>query len=90
MPYLPERDKEHYRRLLEPLLKNLESESPQYTAGVFNFIITSIALKITTRRYWSVALTVGTILCAILEFYRRFAAPYEDEKIKENGDVYGN
>lgn len=25
---------------------------------------------------------------AKLEFYRRVAAPYEDEKIQQNGDVY--
>jgi len=27
--------------------------------------------------------------CAWAEFYRRVAAPYEDKKIAENGDVYG-
>ena len=26
--------------------------------------------------------------CAKLELYRRVAAPYEDEKIDQNGDVY--
>lgn len=30
----------------------------------------------------------GAIECAKLEFYRRVAAPYEDKKIAENGDVY--
>lgn len=30
---------------------------------------------------------VGMLECAKLEFYRRQTAPYEDEKIKENGDV---
>ena len=36
--------------------------------------------------------TIGDVVnameCAKLEFYRRVAAPYEDTKIKENGDVY--
>jgi hypothetical protein len=31
---------------------------------------------------------VGAIECCKLEFYRRVAAPYEDRKIKTNGDVY--
>lgn len=31
---------------------------------------------------------IGVLECAKLEFYRRLAAPYEDTKIKENGDVY--
>ena len=31
---------------------------------------------------------VGALEGAKLEFYRRMAAPYEDKKIAENGDVY--
>jgi hypothetical protein len=31
---------------------------------------------------------VGALECAKLEAYRRAIAPYEDTKIKENGDVY--
>lgn len=31
---------------------------------------------------------VGALECAKLEVYRRIAAPYEDKKCKENGDVY--
>lgn len=33
---------------------------------------------------------VGALEGAKLEFYRRVAAPYEDRKIKENGDVYSD
>jgi hypothetical protein len=31
---------------------------------------------------------VGALEGAKLEFYRRVVAPYEDDKIKKNGDVY--
>ena len=31
---------------------------------------------------------IGALECAKLELYRRVAAPYEDDKIIENGDVY--
>jgi hypothetical protein len=31
---------------------------------------------------------IGVLECAKLELYRRVAAPYEDEKIAESGDVY--
>jgi hypothetical protein len=30
---------------------------------------------------------ISEVECAKLEFYRRVVSPYEDEKIKENGDV---
>jgi hypothetical protein len=39
-------------------------------------------------RYAHLNDVVGAIDCAKLELYRRVAAPYEDEKIAENGDVY--
>jgi hypothetical protein len=31
---------------------------------------------------------IGVLECAKLEIYRRTAAPYEDEKIEQNGDVF--
>jgi hypothetical protein len=31
---------------------------------------------------------IGALECVKLEMYRRLAAPYEDQKIVENGDVY--
>lgn len=31
---------------------------------------------------------IGALECAKLELYRRLIAPYEDTKIRENGDVY--
>lgn len=31
---------------------------------------------------------IGVLECAKLELYRRIAAPYEDTKCAENGDVY--
>jgi hypothetical protein len=31
---------------------------------------------------------IGVLECAKLELYRRVAAPYEDAKCEDNGDVY--
>jgi hypothetical protein len=39
-------------------------------------------------RYQNINEVVGVLECAKLEVYRRLAAPYEDTKIAENGDVY--
>ena len=38
--------------------------------------------------YTAINDVIGVLECAKLEFYRRVAAPYEDKKIDENGDVY--
>jgi hypothetical protein len=39
-------------------------------------------------RYAHLNEAIGVLECAKLELYRRVAAPYEDEKLSESGDVY--
>lgn len=39
-------------------------------------------------RYSTINDVLGALDGASKEFYRRVAAPYEDTKIQENGDVY--
>lgn len=60
-------------------------------AGELNFTLTSICieyLELNGLRYANVNEVIGALECAKLELYRRVAAPYEDTKIAENGDVY--
>jgi hypothetical protein len=38
-------------------------------------------------RYQQIAEVMGALAATQAEFYRRVAAPYEDRKIEENGDV---
>jgi hypothetical protein len=40
------------------------------------------------KKYWVMAIVCGVLINVLLEYYRRWAAPYEDDKIAENGDVY--
>lgn len=39
-------------------------------------------------RYAHLNEAIGVLECAKLELYRRVAAPYEDRKCAENGEVY--
>lgn len=59
--------------------------------GELNFLITRLIMKYQTKRglsYQTINDIMGALEGAKQEFYRRVAAPYEDKKIKENGDVY--
>ena len=38
--------------------------------------------------YSNINEVIGVLECLKLELYRRIAAPYEDKKILENGDVF--
>jgi len=58
--------------------------------GDLNFAICCMVnsfLKNNGKNYKSINAAVGAIECAKLEIYRRLAAPYEDDKIDENGDI---
>lgn len=60
-------------------------------AGTLNFILTTVVVAYFNAnggRYQQINDVVGALEGAKLEFYRRMAAPYEDKKIEENGDVY--
>jgi cystathionine beta-lyase family protein involved in aluminum resistance len=60
-------------------------------AGELNYYISSLInhfIDIKGKSYATINEVIGALECAKLELYRRIAAPYEDIKIKENGEVY--
>lgn len=59
--------------------------------GEMNYAITEMMKNYLERKgvsYTNMNEVIGVLECAKLELYRRMTAPYEDVKIKENGDVY--
>ena len=60
-------------------------------AGDLNYMISSLLdeyLAAYGCNYSNLNSVVGVLECAKLEIYRRMAVPYEDAKMRENGDVY--
>ncbi|MFA4972363.1 MAG: hypothetical protein WC683_07095 [bacterium] len=62
------------------------------TAGELNYAITVLVDRFLDIKgglsYAAINEVIGVLECAKLELYRRLAAPYEDAKCRENGDVY--
>lgn len=62
------------------------------TAGELNYAISILLDDYLIRKggikYANINEAIGVLECAKLELYRRIAAPYEDHKISETGDVY--
>ncbi len=80
MPYIDE-----IRRV-----KLLEFKEPPQNAGELNFLITHLInnyISFKGEKYQHYNDVIGALVGAKLEIYRRHVAPYEDEKMKENGDV---
>lgn len=89
MPYIKPEDRAEVDEQLESLFGVLDSTNP----GEMNYVITRILLEQFQVGYSDVSYAkineiIGILECAKLEFYRRVAAPYENEKCSENGDVY--
>lgn len=60
-------------------------------AGELNYQISTLCnkyLRAWGLNYQNLNEVIGVLECAKLELYRRMAAPYEDAKCGENGDVY--
>lgn len=84
MPYVKQEVRQH---LTCTPLSEMEIETP----GELNFVLTRVIMQYTNRwgiRYEQINDILGALEGAKLEFYRRVAAPYENTKIEENGDVY--
>lgn len=88
MPYIEQEARDWFGNEMAPLLTLLASGSA--TPGDMNYIITSLlqANMMGHLNYALVNEAVGILECVKLELYRRLAAPYEDRKMQENGDVY--
>jgi hypothetical protein len=94
MPYIKDRAEldDHMKRLYQHIK----------VGGDLNYVISKLCNDILGHRarkrnpddpklsYADINELIGALECAKLELYRRMAAPYEDTKIKENGDVYHN
>lgn len=81
MPYIKVDD----RIELNTLMRDPE------TAGELNYAITKMVmfyLNEKKKNYQTMNDIIGALEGAKTEFYRRVVAPYEDQKISENGDVY--
>lgn len=85
MPYIDPRDRERLDQELIPLLD--PGHGPQ-TEGELNYCITRLLCTSALRRYADFNGILGVLEAAKQEFYRRVVAPYEDEKVRVNGEVF--
>lgn len=84
MPYIFHKDREKLVNSLSEVGCKCDN------AGELNYAFTMIAQTYLQRKglkYQNINDVVGALEGAKIEFYRRIAAPYEDEKIQQNGDV---
>ncbi len=84
MPYI----RLEKRRELGPLIEKLSFSLGN--DGEVNYAITKIIdIHYGKGGYTELNAAMGVLSCAMQEFYRRRCVPFEEEKMRANGDVYG-
>ena len=85
MPYIKSTDRARLDAAIDALALLM---TPEQRAGELNYIINRLMLKMLGKgKYQDINELIGALECAKLEFYRRKAGPYEDEKAAANGDL---
>jgi hypothetical protein len=72
--------------------KRIDGGGAPETSGELNYAVTRLVDSYLVARgglrYANLNEALGVLECAKLELYRRLAAPYEEAKKDETGDVY--
>ena len=88
MPYILQSDRDKLRAATDSIASVIDAST---TAGDLNFMISLMAkayIDAKGLRYEHLNAVVGALDSCKAEFQRRVVAPYEDQKIADNGDVY--
>jgi len=88
MPYIGKSKRPAIDALLNPLIEHLESQEMEEIDGELNYVISRLLKGVYPPKYFNYNRAMGVLESVKHEFYRRHVAPYEEAKIKENGDIY--
>jgi hypothetical protein len=89
MPYIAQDRREKYDLPLLQLLDRLTPEVDTGNIGDVNYCISFLVVNLFREKksYKRANDLMGALTGVQLEFYRKEVAPYEDVKIRENGDI---
>lgn len=88
MPYIDRKSRQALDKEIESLLAKLKSRPPDKRDGHLNYCLCRLLQSLYPPSYFNYNRMMGVLSCVREELYRRLVAPYEDKKIKENGDVF--
>lgn len=87
MPYIKADQRPQIDKLVNPLIDHLKSLPIEDQDGSLNYAVTKIIKHVYPRKYFHFNRALGVLAAITQELYRKIVGPYEDTKIKENGDV---
>lgn len=87
MPYIEKEQRERLDSHIEPLIRALREAGPEQVDGELNYTVTRLLRALYRKRYFDFNRVMGVLESVKQEYYRRWTAPYEDEKRAERGDI---
>lgn len=88
MPYIDIEDRKRLDGVVEVAVEAFAGLAIEDSLGDLNYLISRIVAGVVGKpSYRKIAMATGVLENVKQELYRRMAAPYEDLKLKENGDV---
>lgn len=87
MPYIKQDQRPVIDKLINPLTDHLKSLPLEDQDGSLNYAVTKIIKHVYPQKYFHFNRALGVLTAITQELYRKVVGPYEDTKIKENGDV---
>ena len=96
MPYVTQNMRYLVDTIVYSLADEIQAMGPEfnlqdheYRAGILNYVITKLLKEVygDDLRYKDINEIIGMLECCKQEYYRKIAAPYEDQKERENGPV---
>lgn len=93
MPYIRREKRSQLDPVVDDLLnalRELQCDDPSDSLeGNLNYIFSTVLGRLYASDYRDINTAMGVLACVQAEYYRKQAAPYEDQKEFENGAVYG-
>lgn len=96
MPYINEEERLELDDCIDQMIKRISKIHMQINnprdfsnfLGRINYCFSRVIMGVMkTISYKNIAMATGVLENIKQEFYRRLAAPYENQKINENGDI---
>ena len=87
MPYIKKDQRPGVDAAVKPLIDHLKQLPVEEQDGALNYAVTKTIKTVYPLKYFHLNRALGVLSAVTHEFYRRVIGPYEDTKIKDNGDV---
>ena len=87
MPYIKAEDRPQVDGLMDPVIDHIKSLPVEEQDGILNYVFTRMLKSVYPSRYFHFNRALGVLTAVTQEYYRVVVGPYEEGKIRENGQV---